>query len=65
LRTGRKRWFVSRHCQVAPIIPDEEVKIAKETNFQNGFPFGYYAYAGPSFKDHISIFHNYLFKNQN
>ena len=33
------------HCQITPIIPDEEVKIAKETNFQNGFPFGYLAYA--------------------
>ena len=41
----RKGGLYLEHCQIAPIIPDEEVKIAKETNFQNGFPFGYLAYA--------------------
>ena len=33
------------HCQIAPLIPDEELKIAKETNFKDGFPFGYVSYA--------------------
>ena len=32
------------HCQIAPLISDEECNAAIASNFKNGFPFGYRPY---------------------